>query len=482
MTFLRTITCLAAAVFTLAQAEASSMNDRLTSYVNAAGASRQTTTNLEDSFIGSTYYRDDVSLGSLQVRVPTETVGVSGSFTPPTVDAGCGGIDAHWGSLSFELDADVTGLLEAIPQQALGYAFRLALNSLSPMMDGIIGDIDKSIKAMNQFQKNSCDLAKAAVDKGAVYLENNYRQNANNTDADSRIHNNDITDTSPLAEADQDRFDTQYLGNLVYVTLVSNQVYQQAGATSANDPFIDLLMSLSGTVITTLDDNVETTSGESKRKFRTKPIGPALSLTLKELIESDGLTDVPILRCNTRASSSTDDLPKKCLAPTIGNIRFTGMQRRIVDGYIGNGGSMPGIFKRIRMGTKLSDWSNEERTIFLLTDIEIRNKMVDMAVFSDGAARAIILENAAIIAREYTYAIITNMFDTVESAINGADSTIGGGEGISQLRGIITVQRNKLSNEYTDMIRVHGGYLQVLEKMAITIAQLEKATYVLGGN
>jgi hypothetical protein len=479
MRLARKIICVAATALTIAQAGATTMNQKLDSYVNAAGASRQTTTNLGDTFGDSSYYRDDVSFGSLQVRIPTKTVGINASFTPPSVDSGCGGIDAHLGSLSFELDADITGLLEAIPQQALGYAFHLALNSLSPMMDGIISDIQKTITELNQYAKNSCDLAQQGVDKGLAYLQNNYKQTANESGADSRLQENEVSNITSLAPEHEELFDEKYLGNLVYITLVSNDVYLQAEATAANDPLLDIIMSLSGTMVTTKEANAETTAGVIKgNQFKVVPFAPSLSLTLKEFIESDGNTNIPVLTCNTRATDATDDLSTKCLAPTTQDIRFTGMQSRIVNGYVGSG-AFPGILKRIKNNTPLAAWTPEERTIFYITDAEIRNKIMELATFSSVATVSIIKKNAAIIAREYTYAVVTNMFDTIETAILSSDYNMGAGQGIEKMAEQITKQRQKFLAEYQIHSENNGTYSTLFYDLSTMLERAKKAQYVM---
>lgn len=93
------------------------------------------------------------------------------NFVPPSIDAGCGGIDMFLGSFSF-IDADqLINLLQAIATNAAGYAFKLALTTMCPTCEQAIESLQKAIQKLNAMAGDSCRLAQGAVDYLADQLD-----------------------------------------------------------------------------------------------------------------------------------------------------------------------------------------------------------------------------------------------------------------------------------------------------------------------
>lgn len=106
--------------------------------------------------------RGVVQGGGVYTRVPLARV-VPFNIQMPRVDAGCGGLDAFGGSFSFINKDQYIQLLRSIAGNATGYAFKLALNTLSPMIGGITEDLQKSIQALNAAALDSCNIAQNLV-------------------------------------------------------------------------------------------------------------------------------------------------------------------------------------------------------------------------------------------------------------------------------------------------------------------------------
>lgn len=107
--------------------------------------------------------------GSLYMRTPVRNYQLF-AFQPPTIRSGCGGIDLHAGSFSFINTEAFTALLRNIGNAAIGAAFMMAVESVSPELAGILKSLQQFAQAANNMNINSCQagqaLASAALDLG----------------------------------------------------------------------------------------------------------------------------------------------------------------------------------------------------------------------------------------------------------------------------------------------------------------------------
>jgi conjugative transfer pilus assembly protein TraH len=85
------------------------------------------------------------------------------TITPPGIRAGCGGIDVYTGAFSHINTDQFVSLLKAIPSNALGFAFQLALETVSPAIKGAMDQLQSIIDRVNNMNLNSCDMGKALV-------------------------------------------------------------------------------------------------------------------------------------------------------------------------------------------------------------------------------------------------------------------------------------------------------------------------------
>ncbi|MEY2927358.1 MAG: hypothetical protein RL367_1835 [Pseudomonadota bacterium] len=102
------------------------------------------------------------SLGSVWTRFPQKSV-YPANLQLPKVRAGCGGIDIFSGSFSFINAAEFVAMLKAVANNAIGFAFKLAIDSISPQIGGVIDQMHKIAQQMNDLNVNSCEQAAALV-------------------------------------------------------------------------------------------------------------------------------------------------------------------------------------------------------------------------------------------------------------------------------------------------------------------------------
>jgi conjugative transfer pilus assembly protein TraH len=101
-----------------------------------------------------------VSLGSVQVRTRTRNTQMA-NIQLPSVRAGCGGIDLFGGSFSFLSREELIQLMEVIMQNAAGFAFELALESMSPAVQETVSKLRDLAQQVNAMNINSCEAGQA---------------------------------------------------------------------------------------------------------------------------------------------------------------------------------------------------------------------------------------------------------------------------------------------------------------------------------
>lgn len=100
--------------------------------------------------------------GSLYMRTPVRNYQMA-SFQAPSLRAGCGGIDAFAGSFSFINSENLTALLRNTANNAIGPAFMLAVESISPDIAGMLKWAQDQVAKLNGLNQNSCQLAEGVV-------------------------------------------------------------------------------------------------------------------------------------------------------------------------------------------------------------------------------------------------------------------------------------------------------------------------------
>src|SRR3990167_3242328 len=81
----------------------------------------------------------------------------------PHYRAGCGGIDLFLGGFSFINAQEFTQLLRNIGSNASGYAFNLALATVTPQIKSVLDDLSAKVQQMTNQSINSCEAAATLV-------------------------------------------------------------------------------------------------------------------------------------------------------------------------------------------------------------------------------------------------------------------------------------------------------------------------------
>lgn len=149
---------LAAASLVISPVASASVGNEMQQFFNDVGVAGNVTG--PSAFEGQSagYYTG----GSIYTRTPQKTVNPV-NLQLPSARAGCGGIDLFGGSFSFINSDELVAMLKATASNALGFAFQLAIKSISPQIASTIEELSQKVQQMNQWQMNSCQMAQQMV-------------------------------------------------------------------------------------------------------------------------------------------------------------------------------------------------------------------------------------------------------------------------------------------------------------------------------
>jgi len=108
--------------------------------------------------------------GNLTMRTPQQNLQLFG-FQPPSLSAGCGGIDIFAGGFSFVNSAQLVAFMKAVASNAEGYAFNAALGYLCPTCQKWLNDLQHMAQEINSTNISSCQAASALVNTAFGSLE-----------------------------------------------------------------------------------------------------------------------------------------------------------------------------------------------------------------------------------------------------------------------------------------------------------------------
>ncbi|MDR5799263.1 MULTISPECIES: conjugal transfer protein TraH [Caballeronia] len=213
--------------------------------------------------------------GGASVRMPIRNINLI-SFDPPRLSAGCGGIDLFGGAFSFINADQLVALFRQIAANAVGVAFKAAIDAINPALGKLMQDFQNKIAALNSMMKNTCALATTIMDKtgvsGAIrsFVDENVSSETGSksgmlTDMFSGI-DSFLSNANTVTRNVQKSGKEPELGNLTWMALNTTQAGQmlgnpQTGETDANGAN-EIVMSLIGTVVNGPENSSDTTASD----------------------------------------------------------------------------------------------------------------------------------------------------------------------------------------------------------------------------
>jgi conjugative transfer pilus assembly protein TraH len=251
------------------------------------------------------------SLGSLYVRTEPRNSQIA-NIQLPSVRAGCGGIDIFGGAFSFLSAEELIAMMEAIMANAAGFAFELALESLSPAVQEVVGKLRDLAQDVNSMNINSCETGQLLV--ASVWPQ---------TDAASQhICQSIATAGGFVADRASARHGcgtggdhTSTLANgagdlEAHIPVNVNYAWKASRKNSflaADDDLAEFFMTITGTVIV-----IGGADDDTPREHVNFPPRAFSSDMIRTMVEGG---DLEVLRCNS-------DPEDRCLQPTYGTLSF----------------------------------------------------------------------------------------------------------------------------------------------------------------
>jgi conjugative transfer pilus assembly protein TraH len=137
----------------LSQGEAN-IGDDLMSFFNKTGMTSNVTMPEAHKDQSAGYY----SGGGLSTRNRVKNAQIA-TLNLPSINAGCGGIDMFMGGFSHISKDALIAALRNIGTNAAGYAFKLGIKTIAPMIDGVMESLNDLATKINQANINSCETA-----------------------------------------------------------------------------------------------------------------------------------------------------------------------------------------------------------------------------------------------------------------------------------------------------------------------------------
>lgn len=249
------------------------------------------------------------TLGSVQVRTRTRQSNLF-NIQLPSVRAGCGGIDIFGGAFSFISKEELIKLMEAIMQNAAGFAFELALESMSPAVQETVAKLRDLVQRVNSMNINSCEAGQLLASSLWPKMDG-ASQHICNTIGNYQGHFADYVagkhgcGTGGLQNSTIDQAQGELKDQVPVDINYAWEAIQKNAFLSSDRQLAEFFMTLTGTLITTQARNDN--EGPEHRPIAPKAASPEM---VKVLVEG-GTTK--ILRCDTAL---------KCLAPVDTSVTF----------------------------------------------------------------------------------------------------------------------------------------------------------------
>ena len=252
-----------------------------------------------------------VSLGSLYVRTQPRNSQLA-SIQMPSVRSGCGGIDIFGGAFSFLSADELIATMEAIMANASGFAFELALESLSPAVQEVVGKLRDLSQQVNSMNINSCETGQLLVssvwpqtDAASQHICQSIATQSGMVADRARARHGCGTGgdhTSTLANGDPE-MQAQLPVNVNYAWKASrNNTFL-----SSDNELAEFFMTITGTIIV-----IGGADDDTPRSHTNYPPRAFSSAMIRVMVEGG---EVEVLRCDS-------DPEDRCLNPTYATLNL----------------------------------------------------------------------------------------------------------------------------------------------------------------
>lgn len=344
--------------------------------------------------------------GSMYMRTPIRNYQLA-SIAPPSIRAGCGGIDLFAGSFSFINSEQLTALLRNIANNAVGYAFMMAVKSISPDLADLLQYLQDQSSKINGMNLNSCQLAEGITTATLGPLMSDKKEQANAQGTGSLLSNLWPDSFQSFDQWRQDKNAKKQArqqaasadANLKEVLQPGNVVWKALQKTDTPDELKELMMSMVGTIIIVPPGD---TGNENGDKPLWRYIGPT-GVKFADFVgypESATKGDVTLLKCGSDPDCMNPSaVPNQSVASLSWHVRQT-MEKATDKIMNRQSQSFAGIDYAVYMNSSIPVW-----------------RLANIAAMSRGGPALLTNNYAQTVAVELAYNWFTEMVRTLQKAL-----------------------------------------------------------------
>lgn len=391
-----------------------------------------------------------VSGGSLFMRVPQKNYNIS-QVSLPSLKMGCGGIDLYAGSFSFISKDQLVAMMKNIGSSAVSYAFKLALDSISPQINKTLTELQQVAQALNAMNINSCEAGQGLAEG----LNGNWQRSSQYFAKVSGPITGLFSDHSEAREAVQgDNAKTNQAINAItdpkmkQVAKPGNiawrALYKLPGL---DDRDREILMSLTGTIIIPSD-----APADEPPVYKTPK-----AITIQQFIRGNQNAKIPVYTC---ADSSGEN---QCLIVSDDEVSVTPYAQKVE-------GKLNTIAAKFKDNKPLD---SSEIAFINITGLPVYKALaVSTAVPNVGLDQMWISKYADLIAAEYAYQFILQSAQQIRQAFSQASQSVPGiaQEGLKQMLSDL----DKTKADAREQVRLAYSKVESVNKIADEITYMEK--------
>jgi len=394
--------------------------------------------------------------GSIYMRTPIRNYQMA-SIAPPSIRAGCGGIDLFAGSFSFINSEQLTALLRNIANNAVGYAFMMAVKSVSPDLADLLQYLQDQASKINSMNMNSCQMAEGIVTATLGPMLSDKKEQANAQGTGSLLSNlwpdgfksfdEWRKDKNAKKQARQQAANAD--ANLKEILQPGNVVWKALQKTDTPNELKELMMSMVGTIIIIPSGSPGNENGD---KPLWRYIGPT-GIKFSDFVgnpETQTKRDVTLLKCgNDFDCMNPIAVPNQSVASLSWHVRQT-MEKAAINIQSRQGQSFTGIDYAVYMNSAIPVW-----------------RLANVAAMQKGGPALLTNNYAQTVAVELAYSWFTEMVRTLQKALsnNSAAQSQDTVQASASLLEQIASVRQLAATEYTARFQ-----------QAVAMAELQKTT------
>lgn len=375
------------------------------------------------------------------------------SLQLPHYRAGCGGIDLFTGGFSF-INADAfMKLLRNIGSNAAGYAFNLALATVTPQIKSVLDDLSAKVQAVTNQSINSCEAAATLVggvwpqsDAGSQLLCNAMSKDLGTASdwAQSRQQCGSEEKRAGINSKKGQGKDPAFKDVLGDEFNIAWKAIQKNKFLSSDAQLAEFFMTISGTIVSKRDKE-----HLHLAMFPSQIMDPKL---LAGLIKG-GVT-VQIYKCDDKAED-------KCLSPTLQDVALS--DKASLFGKVH--ALLLSLSQKVREDKAILD---TEKTFVNSTMIPVLKIMAVESAFKAGGSPLSVTDFSEAIAHDILLHYLEEVMSTVWDSVTQLKKTQINDHMIEEFRTGIAEARKHLFSKRTALF----------EQMAITLELIERTQQI----